>query len=219
MLSRWFNQAFLGREQQTPQPWVGRKTNVIRFGSAVPTVPSATSHSDAAGQLRSAAPAASSATSSPDAADQLRSVMHADFRPKPVMSKTEFRVFRLIEQLVSAEFAGSRVLAQTSLGEILRCNDTKAFFAVNSKRVDVLVVSRNGLPVAAFEFQGGGHYQGTAAARDATKKEALRQAGVVYVEFEGADTDSEIVDRARSAIRRWSAPATPPPKTRDPKPA
>jgi hypothetical protein len=29
---------------------------------------------------------------------------------------------------------------------------------------------------------GGGHYQGAAAARDAVKKEALRKAGVRYIE-------------------------------------
>jgi Protein of unknown function (DUF2726) len=34
----------------------------------------------------------------------------------------------------------------------------------------------------AIEYHGRGHYQGTAAARDTVKKEALRQAGVRYIE-------------------------------------
>ena len=39
----------------------------------------------------------------------------------------------------------------------------------------------------AIEYQGGGHHQGTAAARDAVKKEALRRAGIGYVEVVGGE--------------------------------
>jgi len=68
-------------------------------------------------------------------------------------------------------------MAQVSLGEVLSSPDARAYSAINSKRVDLLIVSRSGDPIAAIEYQGHGHYQGTAAARDAVKKEALRKAG------------------------------------------
>ena len=74
-----------------------------------------------------------------------------------------------------------RVMAQVSLGEVLSSPDARAYSAINSKRVDLLIVSRSGDPIAAIEYQGHGHYQGTAAARDAVKKEALRKAGVRYI--------------------------------------
>ncbi|GAA4715537.1 hypothetical protein GCM10023325_09740 [Sphingomonas lutea] len=45
-----------------------------------------------------------------------------------------------------------------------------------------------------IEYQGGGHYKGahTIAARDAVKKEALRRAGIGYVEVVAGDTPAEL---------------------------
>ena len=40
----------------------------------------------------------------------------------------------------------------------------------------------------ALEYQGAGHHQGTAAARDAVKKEALRKAGIGYHEVVAGHT-------------------------------
>lgn len=69
-----------------------------------------------------------------------------------------------------------------TFGEILASPDQDAFRSINSKRIDILIVDRAGWPVVAVEYQGSGHYQGTAAIRDAVKKEALLKAGVRYVE-------------------------------------
>jgi hypothetical protein len=63
---------------------------------------------------------------------------------------------------------------------------------VNSKRVDILVVDRGGWPVLTIEYQGDGHYRGTAAGRDAVKKEALRKAGVRYMECCAEDREDQI---------------------------
>ena len=51
---------------------------------------------------------------------------------------------------------------------------------------------------AAIEYQGHRHYQGTAAARDAVKKEALRKAGVRYIEV---TAESGTEDMAREISR------------------
>ena len=40
----------------------------------------------------------------------------------------------------------------------------------------------------ALEYQGSGHHQGSAAARDAVKKEALRKAGIGYHEVVAGHT-------------------------------
>ena len=51
-----------------------------------------------------------------------------------------------------------------------------------------------------MEYQGSGHYQGTAAARDAVKKEALRKAGVRYVELSASDSAEQIRSRVREQL-------------------
>jgi hypothetical protein len=117
-----------------------------------------------------------------DAADQLRIVMGAAFTPQPLLNKSEARVLRELERCVETCNPTWQVMAQVSLGEVLRSNDAAAFASINSKRVDLLLIDEECLPRHAIEYQGSGHHQGTAAARDAVKKEALRRAGVGYHE-------------------------------------
>ncbi len=76
-----------------------------------------------------------------------------------------------------------RVFAQVSLGEVLTCPDRDGFNAINAKRVDLLIADASFTPLAAIEYQGSGHHLGKAAARDAVKKEALRKAGIGYIEI------------------------------------
>ncbi len=117
-----------------------------------------------------------------DPTEQLRIVMGATFERRRIMSPDEARVFMQVERAVKALNLSWRVMAQVSLGEIIKSPDPRAHSTINSKRVDILVISRRGEPLAAVEYQGSGHYLGTAAARDAVKKEALRRAGVRYIE-------------------------------------
>lgn len=142
-----------------------------------------------------------------DAADQLRFVMGADFAAKPLLNKSEVRVFKELDGIVRRCNPNWRVMAQVSLGEILSCSDSEAHGCINSKRVDLLLVDEVCQPRHAIEYQGGAHYQGTAAARDAVKKEALRRAGIAYHEVvAGQTTPSEfrrlvekLVDRPHAA--------------------
>lgn len=145
-----------------------------------------------------------------DSASQLRHVMAADFQRAKVMNPSEYRVFAIVEAEARA-FRGHRVFAQTSLGEILHSEDDLARRSINSKRVDILVVGRSGYPAIAVEYQGGGHYQNDAAARDAVKKEALRKAGVEYIEITSAHSGDEIRQLVRSAIERATKLGAPSP--------
>ncbi|MGE0151743.1 MAG: DUF2726 domain-containing protein [Reyranellaceae bacterium] len=129
----------------------------------------------------------------PDAVDQLRIVMGAQFSARPLLNRSEARVFKELDRIVLGCNPGWQVMAQVSLGEILLSKDAVAFSCVNSKRVDLLLVDENCHPRHAIEYQGGGHYQGTAAARDAVKKEALRRAGITYHEVvAGRTTPAEL---------------------------
>jgi hypothetical protein len=124
----------------------------------------------------------------PDAADQLRIVMGAHFTIQPILNKGEARVFKELDRIVIARNPAWQVMAQVSLGEILRCRDAEAYRCINSKRVDLLLMDGECQPRHAIEYQGGAHHQGTAAARDAVKKEALRRAGVGYHEVVAGHT-------------------------------
>jgi len=132
----------------------------------------------------------------PDAADQLRTVMKADFKAQPLLNKSEARLFKAMDKMV-VELAppGWQVMAQVSLGEILRCEDKDAYLCINSKRVDLLIVDEECRPLHAIEYQGGGHFKGAhaTAARDAVKKEALRRAAIGYEEIvAGHHTPAEL---------------------------
>ena len=128
-----------------------------------------------------------------DAVDQLRIVMRSDFDSQPLLNRSEARLFRELDRFVLERNPSWQVMAQVSLGEILRCKDADAYRCVNSKRVDLLLVDNDCQPKHAIEYQGGGHYQGTAAARDAVKREALRRAGISYHEvIAGRTTPSEL---------------------------
>lgn len=124
----------------------------------------------------------------PDAAEQLRIVMSARFAIQPLLNRSEARVFKELDRLVLDRNPGWQVMAQVSLGEILRCKEARAYGCVNSKRVDLLLVDEDCRPRHALEYQGVAHHQGDAAARDAVKKEALRQAGVGYHEVVAGHT-------------------------------
>ena len=127
-----------------------------------------------------------------DAAEQLRCVMAAKFEKQPLLNKSEARVLVAAEKAAREVGEGWRVMAQVSLGEVLKSPEEAAYRAINSKRVDFLIIARNGEPLAAIEYQGGGHHQGTAAARDAVKKEALRRAGIEYIEVKAGDFESDL---------------------------
>lgn len=127
-----------------------------------------------------------------DPAEQLRVVAGAAFTKQALLNKQEARVLYAAERAVAESGLRWRVMAQVSLGEILRSENRRAFAAINSKRVDLLVISQSGEPLAAIEYQGSGHYQNTASIRDAVKKEALRKAGIRYIEVMGKHTADDV---------------------------
>ncbi len=142
--------------------------------------------------------------STPDsAADQLRRVMLAEFKARALLNKPERRLLGCIDRILAEESPGWRAMGQVSLGEILYSPDKAAFWAINAKRVDLLIVDPECRPLHAIEFQGTGHHGSPeTAARDAVKKEALRRAGIGYVEVVSGDTPSEVRDMIRKLVSR-----------------
>ncbi len=127
------------------------------------------------------------------ATEQLGLVMRASYKPRPLLNKSERRLLAVIDKALALESPDWRAHGQVSLGEILSSDNNDAFFAINSKRVDLLIVDAECKPLHAVEFIGTGHHLGAeTAARDAVKKEALRRAGIGYVEVVSGDTPAEV---------------------------
>ncbi|MEY9999032.1 DUF2726 domain-containing protein [Sinorhizobium fredii] len=130
--------------------------------------------------------------------------MGSSFTIQPLLNKSEARVFRELDHLVIGCNPTWQVMAQVSLGEILRSKDANAFSCINAKRVDLLLVDGNCQPRHAIEYQGGAHHQGAAAARDAVKKEALRRAEIGCYEVVAGQTTPSDLSGPWSITLEWT---------------
>lgn len=151
---------------------------------------------------------------------QAEVVSLADFETAPLLNHSEKRLLPLLEDAVAREAPGFRVMAQTSMGEVLRPRpiprrkdlQDAAYAAINSKRFDFTIIDRRGHLVAAIEYQGSGHYGQTAFMRDAVKREVCRKAGVAFIEVRKGMRPSELATVVRQVLRphgrsRGSVPA------------
>ena len=133
-----------------------------------------------------------------DPAYQLIAVRRADFEPRPILNKSELRRFAWIEDW--ARGGPYRLFAQVSYGEVIRSPDREAHASVNSKRADFVLVDAAGMPAAVIEYQGSGHGQGNAAARDEVKRAALAKAGVPLVELFPKQSRAAVIEALEDAL-------------------
>ncbi|MBB4659145.1 DUF2726 domain-containing protein [Parvularcula dongshanensis] len=133
-----------------------------------------------------------------DPRQHLRAVKRAGFEARPVLNRSEMT--RLVWFEEWARGKPYRVLAQVPYGEMMRTKEPAAFRAVNAKRADFLVIDAAGLPLVAIEYQGEGHYQGDAKARDAVKRAALARANIALVELFPEDDRTEAIAAIEAAL-------------------
>lgn len=141
------------------------------------------------------------------AESQMSAIAAASFETKPILNRSEALLLPVIEAAIAEFGRGHRVMAQTSLGELLRpsaapdlATKNAAFAAINSKRLDFCIVDAAGRLVAAIEYQGSGHYSATAFMRDAVKREACRKAGVAFIEVQSGTRYSDLTGQLRRII-------------------
>ena len=143
-----------------------------------------------------------------DPSYQMTVITRAQFRKRRLLNKEEARLLPIVERTCAELNQGHRVMAQTSLGELLttdapdKTTAKDAFASINSKRLDIAVIDRGGFLVAAVEHQGTGHHQNGAFMRDAVKREALRKAGITMIEVLPGDDPAHI----RAMLLRQIAP-------------
>jgi hypothetical protein len=85
--------------------------------------------------------------------DQMQAVRGARFLPVKLMNGAEYKVFKIIEDTLT-KYPGHRVMAQVNVGQIIRHDDRYIHSAINSKRVDLVVIDRNGYVKLVVEVQG-----------------------------------------------------------------
>lgn len=167
---------------------------------------------------RAAAPRREDRHPAPNIADpkeQLAAIARVGFERRRLLNREEVPVLRLLEQTAREANAGHRVMAQTSLGEIIRPKPNSgteqelqlAFRSINSKRIDFGIFDRFGQLVVAVEYQGSGHYNQTSFMRDAVKQEALRKAGVQVIAIEEGFRAAEVLPKLRRALGMAPSPA------------
>ena len=76
------------------------------------------------------------------ACEHLQAVHGAAFQAKPLANRLEKTAYQTVLAILQKRRRNEHVLLQVSLGEILKSKDRRAYWAVNSKRVDLLVISR-----------------------------------------------------------------------------
>jgi hypothetical protein len=133
--------------------------------------------------------------------------MRSKFTIQPLLNKSEARVFRELDNVVIGCNSSWQVMAQVSLGEILRSADPDAYRCINSKRVDLLLVDSNCRPRHVIEYQGGAHHQGAAAARDAVKRRAGGGQKSATEEVTGRQTGAGVAAKGSAPLQRAAVSA------------
>ena len=134
-------------------------------------------------------------------------ISEVGFEPRPLLNKSEYRILQILEKITCEIGGGHRVMAQTSLGEIIAPQTASgseeardlAFRSINSKCLDFLVIDRSGMPALAVEYQGHGHYQDKAFMRDAVKREAIRKASIKFLEIPAEYDATDLENQIRSS--------------------
>ena len=147
--------------------------------------------------------------SNPDfAAAQMAAVAAANFKTIPLLNYEEARLLPIMEQILKTIAPRHRVMAQTSLGELIRPfgSDREAFAAINSKRLDFAIIDPKGHLVIAVEHQGSGHHQNAAFMRDAIKREVMRKAGVAWIETTTDTSADSLRNQITAALGQTQRP-------------
>lgn len=133
------------------------------------------------------------------------------YRARPVLHAGEAALFRLIERMCAAHAPHIRVLAQVNMGEFLGVDDRgpgsprqreAGQGAINSKRIDILLVDAEFRPRVAIEYQGRRHAtDDRTRLRDQAKHTALAAAGIPLVEITPYEAEADWTPRLMRALR------------------
>jgi hypothetical protein len=112
------------------------------------------------------------------------------WRTKSLMNKPESALFYELDRIVKRSNSNHRLTTQVAFGAFVEATaradfeqiKTDAFFSVQRKVADFLIIDRYGKPVMVIEYQGDGHYQRNAHARDHVKRIVCQMARLPFIE-------------------------------------
>lgn len=133
-----------------------------------------------------------------------------EFEKCKLLGASAQQVFSVVEATLGELDAGHRVMAQISLGEVIKPRhqtaDWKtgkdAFASIYSHCIDIVVLDPSGVVALAIEFQRS--EQGDMLLRHQVTREVLRRAGVLMLEVDVGVSSSEL--RAQ-VMRHLAEPA------------
>ncbi|WP_421710056.1 DUF2726 domain-containing protein [Algihabitans sp.] len=138
---------------------------------------------------------------------QIRHILNADFVRQPFMNREEYAVYMATRDALRSVSNRYHVFPQAPMGELFKSRCQVAFKAINTKRLDVVIVDAWGRAAAAVEYHGGGHFQGNAIQRDRIKKCALERAGIPLIELYEGFERGDLEQQLRAALKAGAAPA------------
>ncbi len=142
----------------------------------------------------------------------IKARLERSYAARTVLNKSERSLFAIIERTLSGMPSRPRLLCQVCYGEFLTSRSKRAFWRINAKRADFLIIDRDFNPLAVIEYQGRGHYGSTrkaaanAKARDRIKRQACISADIPWIEIP-ARYDAEGL---RAELTALLNPPTPP---------
>ena len=146
----------------------------------------------------------------PSEIDGLRDVSDARFSAKRLLSDNEAIVLSEVETIIAGIDQAWRVLAEVSLTQIVESTSAEAISAIAGQQAALVVATGDRTPIAVIEYQPLGQVRNEDAVRDAVKREALRRAGVAYIEVRASDQPGDLRDDLLAlAVRRGVPSALP----------
>ena len=112
----------------------------------------------------------------------------ASFYAKPLLNRTETRLFHRIAARLPGDL---RLMAQVSLGEMVRTRDRKRFFTINARRAKIVIVDTELNVRAALTVSGAARGAGNRRG-DIARHRALQEAGIPLIDIDRTWTPDQI---------------------------
>jgi len=140
---------------------------------------------------------------------QMDSIEGIEFETVPILNEEEARLLPVLEGATKEFGDGHRLMAHSSLGEVLRPNTSgpmtdiqAAHASILSRRLDFAIFDQRGHLAAAIEYQGSAHDYSSAFDYDAIKQEALRKAGIPCLEIRYNYSDKSVREQVAGILQR-----------------
>lgn len=142
--------------------------------------------------------------------EKYRAITRAKLPSKHVLNGEEKIIFKAVTEFISRwnrnednppNACGLVALAQVSIGEFIgpkssgddaTRDERDAWFALQARRADFLIVDSDFMPVLVIEHQGSGHFQGDWKQRDKDKMTAYNYAQIPVVQTYAGVEDNRV---------------------------